>query len=340
MLGTALLTSSFALEAPVHSGVGRPPFDLVRGFGCERPDLVAVRDDSVNDQQEDDDCERQEQQQHEPRARRPGPAALLKPRDGRAGDCGDDRAGHDRGNDCLDLRQDPDRPDQNQPQADEEPRQEAEILEPLRRGEHPCDLAGADFRRPVRFSRCLTVPPEVRPDHSKDGTAWVGRSNRPNRVMRAGKEQENNWLTQFASGLGGAYPLGASLNGGSGSDPPAPGAVRRITLGGRRNPAAAAARATGLPPFMRSRVLRARAETARRSKSSSPSSRFPRSARAWFGARRSSTASAPLEMLAWCASRLRPVTARRRSSHSGPPAIPDRSPGSRSTSETTIPCRS
>ena len=107
----------------VGARVVHPPFRLVERLRRVRLDLIALLHDSTEDEQQHDYPEREQHQQHESRARGSWDFPALQRVDERPGDCGGDRSDDDRHEDRRDLGQDPDRPDQQESDANQEPRE-------------------------------------------------------------------------------------------------------------------------------------------------------------------------------------------------------------------------
>ena len=115
---------------------------------------------------------------------RAAPAArdlpALQRVDERPGDCGGDRSDDDRHEDRRDRGENPDRPDQQDPDAHEEPREESQVFEPVRRGEHASEVGGARVRLRGTGGEWLVLPVSA-PMKSRDIHVTIQTDSTPRR---------------------------------------------------------------------------------------------------------------------------------------------------------------
>ena len=121
---------------------------VLRGveLGSKRIELAG---DAADDDQRDGDPQNDEGTRTSAERDAPAEPARREPVDDRRRDGRNDRGGDDRGNDRMRQRQDPNRADDRQRDADREPRGAAEVAEPPGRAEEPGEVVRLELARRI-----------------------------------------------------------------------------------------------------------------------------------------------------------------------------------------------
>ena len=131
-LGRGLLHALLGALRVVHAEVAQPALDLVQRLVRLRRDVARLGGDAAEDEQEDEHADGDEPEQHEDRAADARNPVALQPADRGSGDRAEHRGDDDRHDDRRRLGEQPDEPDDDQHEADQQPRREAEVPEPRR----------------------------------------------------------------------------------------------------------------------------------------------------------------------------------------------------------------
>ena len=227
----------------VDTEVFEPALDLVERLVDLRRDVARMGGDAAEDEAEDEHPDGNEPEQDEDRAADTRNAMALQPADRGSGDRADHGGEDDRHDDRRRLAEQPHEPDDDQHKANEQPRRDAELHEPRRRGKPDGPLG----RHRSRFERRRQTP-------ARGG--YCGRCRRTTTCWptsprswsacgcsrSCGSATGRQLLSRVGGGSGGARPGRRLWSPGLASDPQRVGRPLRPGRGRRRRRAHAQSR--------------------------------------------------------------------------------------------------
>ena len=181
-LGRGLLHVLLGLLRVVHAEVVEPALDLVERLVELRRDVTRVGRDPAEDEEEDEHADGDEPEEDEDRAADARNPVAFQPAHRGSGHRAEHRGEDHRHDDRRGLVEQPDDPEDDQHEADQQPRREAQVPEPRRSGEPGHTACACGGRHPtlrsIRVSRIRIIGRQRAPGSS----CW--HEIRPERARR------------------------------------------------------------------------------------------------------------------------------------------------------------
>ena len=145
---------------PFNAQVLQPALDRVLGLVQVGTQITALTRDAGKHDEHDQCAEQDGRDEQQDRARPPGHPLTLEPANQRSGDRRDHPGGNHGEHDRVREREQPDSADQEQGDADQQPRREPDIAQPTRSGKDARQLRNVDLDVVVLGTArlCVTLP--------------------------------------------------------------------------------------------------------------------------------------------------------------------------------------